>query len=552
MKHAFQLSSKSTELARMLMDMFAVARMNFDMRVEQGAEAPQPLRAAIDAVAQEGGLGTVPLFAYFALTSPRAERHAAAAAVAALMAPLSSDALMGMERFMRSNAFYTNPLYGGFGTLKPREVSQPATGPRFPAAVFGVLSFHFSGYVRDAALRRLREYEDGQELPYLLMRTNDWVGLVQSGAAAAVKERLVPEHAARLAGHIALIQKLFQWQRHDHQELRQIIFRLLSRPDCRDALHATMALSDAKSRALLYDLLDRAGEEDVAGMLGAALRDADPRIRLWAARQFAARLTETELESLVDVALRDKFAGVRVQAAYAVAKRLPHRIAELLTPLWMDPAAAVRDVARHYTGKLPGSDCRAFYLAHLENADVSRLPVAIHGLAEVGNKTDAALLAGFAADARPKVSAAAIQALAQLDGDNHVEIFHRALLDGAPAAAKHAARALSTRAAYVDSARLWSAFHTQAAGPRRLRILRVLLRLGKWVALRYALLAMFEHDAKMREVALTAIETWLRLFNHSQMEPSIETRNELRELAHQHRGALSPEHYRQLAYLIAN
>lgn len=37
----------------------------------------------------------------------------------------------------------------------------------------GVLSFHGSGYVREAAVRSLAETEDGKELAFLLIRLND-------------------------------------------------------------------------------------------------------------------------------------------------------------------------------------------------------------------------------------------------------------------------------------------------------------------------------------------------------------------------------------------
>src|SRR5690349_17513204 len=39
-----------------------------------------------------------------------------------------------------------------------------------PLGVFGLLSFHPSGYVREPAVQRLAERTDGAELPFLLLR----------------------------------------------------------------------------------------------------------------------------------------------------------------------------------------------------------------------------------------------------------------------------------------------------------------------------------------------------------------------------------------------
>src|SRR3990170_3384306 len=61
---------------------------------------------------------------------------------------------------------------------------------RYRATVLALLSFHPSGYVREEVVDRLARSSEGWELPYLLLRLNDWVAEVRQRARIAVLDRI--------------------------------------------------------------------------------------------------------------------------------------------------------------------------------------------------------------------------------------------------------------------------------------------------------------------------------------------------------------------------
>ena len=66
-----------------------------------------------------------------------------------------------------------------------------------------------------ALLGRLSERFDGKELPFLLIRQNDWVNSIALDAQSAVAERINDAYATRFARCLRLILHLASYQRRD-------------------------------------------------------------------------------------------------------------------------------------------------------------------------------------------------------------------------------------------------------------------------------------------------------------------------------------------------
>jgi len=95
-----------------------------------------------------------------------------------------------------------------------------------------VLSMHRSGYVREAALRRLAEINDGTELPYIFICLNDWVAEIRGFAESAIVERLRPQLAAGLVQLLPLVGRLGSWSRAA-RDMESRINHVLSEPESR-------------------------------------------------------------------------------------------------------------------------------------------------------------------------------------------------------------------------------------------------------------------------------------------------------------------------------
>jgi hypothetical protein len=106
---------------------------------------------------------------------------------------------------MRERSPYNWSYPSPWAELKPGQLNLLQRFEGESVFALGVASMHYSGYVRDAALRRLSDTQDGSELPFLLLRLNDWVEEVRQTALALVRLRvtsgicaiLCHEHSAR-------------------------------------------------------------------------------------------------------------------------------------------------------------------------------------------------------------------------------------------------------------------------------------------------------------------------------------------------------------------
>ena len=81
------------------------------------------------------------------------------------------------------------------------------------AFVLGLTSFHPDGYLREKALHALAARHSGIEIPFILLRLNDWVKEIRTVAREAFDERLTPEYAVHFVMNLPLVLRLKDWER---------------------------------------------------------------------------------------------------------------------------------------------------------------------------------------------------------------------------------------------------------------------------------------------------------------------------------------------------
>lgn len=89
-------------------------------------------------------------------------------------------------------------------------------------------SLHPSGYIREKAVEELSQIKDGQELLYLLIRLNDWVGPVRAQSRLAVDERINSEYASKFINNLPLVIRLRSRNRVSHHHIVESVFGLLN------------------------------------------------------------------------------------------------------------------------------------------------------------------------------------------------------------------------------------------------------------------------------------------------------------------------------------
>lgn len=265
---------------------------------------------------------------------------------------------------------------------------------------------HSDGRVRERAVRRILEQPSPELLPFVVLRTGDWVRQVRDVARAGLAA-VLDEDPVRYLPSAAPMAVWAERRRHGGFAHRQVIAALLSAP----ATTVAELLADP-SREVRRLVLDStaATHRLTAGML-VRLAESDPDVRIRSrAAEWAARdaLWTSRLDLLRRLA-ESRHREVRVTALTGLI-RAGH--AEEAVTFLDDPAALVRAVARD-AARRTGTDPLAHYRTAIRTG---RPPTgAIAGLAETGRSSDSALLVPLLDHPNPAVRAHTVRGLRTLD-----------------------------------------------------------------------------------------------------------------------------------------
>lgn len=468
------------------------------------------------------------------------EVTAGARAITALLALTRPEDLVGLDEHMRGSWVFSDPHGEEWRRLDRRELAR-WVGPGEPGTLLLKLStLHGNGFVREEAVRRLGLSRDGSELPYLLLRLNDWVGKVRQAARAAVAERIHVGYTEHFVYNLALVVRLQHMERADHSELLERITALLTTPAARPAMTAALHHSSGEIRRASFRMLVSAEPAGLEQVLLAALEAPDPSIRLWSLRRAADTLDKEPLLAVLDARCLDPVPTVRREALAGLAAATPETAAARLRAALFDRSPAVRAQARFHLRQQGQTDFADSYRSALATTQPKVLAAAMGGLAETGATADAERFVPYLQHARVRVRRAAIYGLMALGGDSYVPQILDRVLDAAPGVSNQARRALQSRAALVGGEELWERFSASALPHVRRNLLRLIAGVGKWGSISLLVLAAGDDDKATAALAREYIRRWNAGYNRRQTVPSADQVRRLEEALTHTGGKLPP------------
>jgi HEAT repeat protein len=478
----------------------------------------------------------------------RGVADAASSAVAGILARLSPANLASLDSIFRGSAGDFDALRRGWCWFSPASLQHQLESGRFPPALLGLASMHRSGYVREQAVRRLAERSDGSEIPYLLIRLNDWVPAVREAAHVVLRERLHHGYARHVVRSLTLVNRLAECRRDDHSSFVASVLDRLREPEARPALLEGLSSTEREVRRTCFRLMIEATDISLPKYISRTIRHVDPIIRVWAAQAARARLDDEDYLGLIPIMAGDRFMPIRREALVGLAEKYPDRSRPALMASLLDSHASIREVGRHYLEKSGIFDAPSFYRDCVGSGRPEILPQSIAGLGETGTREDAALVGSWVAHPATKVRQAAIKALGRLDGDSRVDDLLRALEDDRPCVGRVAREALRGRLRLVAGGRLWELFERDRRPHVRRHVLALLAGLGKWARLPYLILACRDDEPAVTAQARALVRLWNAHFNRSFVTPSSDDLRLAAAALDASRAALDPDDEKLLRF----
>lgn len=491
-------SAYKSELFKQLWDALAILRAVAVQNAQSPAageyrRAVERTKEVLAEIGRKGEWGAIPWLVDL-LVSPDSEVCSAAASVISDLAGLiPSTSLPAVERQLHAA---TNLAFhwqmAGFRTQIWTATNEAVHGRGFrgdellrrewPLPIWAILTMHPSGYVREAALRRLvLSTQLAVALPYVLVRMNDWVPQVQTIAVAAAKKWCVPELADAWVSMRGLVLQLRERSRVDNAWLTDALAEIFLRPEVRRELIDAVGSGDIRVARWAFDVAMSLPDAERGAVVELGFQSVDDLLRMRAACTVRTWPGCPGRERLLMMMAADRLMPIRREALYATLDGPAEVRRVALCNALLDRHASMRSAGRFYLGERSVReedrvDVRGFYLRVLSQGEPAGRATAILGLGECGVRDDADMLARIVAESRWSVAAAAVRAVAMLDGAQRVNWFIELLGDVRLSVASEAGRALAAMPGAVPAEPLRELLRGAASVHARRYALRVLLQ----------------------------------------------------------------------------
>lgn len=476
------------------------------------------------------------LYAIIALTSALCDKSdgvaiAAQRAIHELLGDVCPEDLPAFEAYMRwGGEWWAAP----WPKISPEQLADIVRPEASASSVLGVASFHHNGRVRQRAVELLNNFHDGSEVPFLLLRLNDWVSNVREVARAAVIQRLKGGDFKPFARNLFLVLRLDECVRADHSEVLRLFVGKLVESDYESEFLDGVHNADRFVRRRLFKLAIKLENADSERLVSIGLQSSDPVLRLWAAQRAQDAFDDEALHKFIAITSHDRFAPVRREGLLAVIRRFPQEAVSILKVALFDRSRSIRAFAQFYLAKLESPKISTIYRDALSQGKFEAA-TSISGLGETGAKEDAALVLQYAKHESIKVRAATVRALGRLAGDEHVPFLVKSLMDGSPAVTRAASQSLRGRGHLVDAAALQAVFRGDYRRQIRMAALHLFEEMQPWTVMPMMIEAVSDPDESIAARAKAFID---ECANRVFTAPSAAQRCELEQAISRHAARL--------------
>jgi len=482
--------------------------------------------------------------------APSRTRLAAAQAVSRLVSDLAAKDLPALDNALR----YVGAGYRGIQVYAktwvcPRPPS-PKEIPQGPdrLAQLGILASFHNGFVREGAVEQLALSTTGEEIPFLLWRTTDWVRQVRLQAVAAIEARLRPEMIPAFGRALKVTRSIEASQRNNNTSLIGSIYNLMLNEPA--TLASLLNAEDFTLRREACRILDKLSPAPEASIVLTAANNRDWIVRSYALKWVTGlwEIDGAAARGVRELFLNDAVPRLRRDALRAIATIDAESTTVILKRCLFDKATAVRQTARYHLRKLsPAFDFAEAYRSGLAG---EYAVAAAAGLGETGTASDWDCIAPYLSS-RSRHARVSLKALVALDKDRSHALLLKLLADERPGVRNDARRHLGYRLPDEDAVALleaWQGGNAEAINA----IADATLRLMPWPALGVLLRVIGKVPRSIADAAIDTLEQWRPEHSASYRPASLSTdmRQELLALLADVQNKLRQEEGRRISQAI--
>ena len=539
-----QMKKPSESTERLIESLYARKRL-WDRLVK-----PTQPDEIIGLIQDAGEPAAIPDLLPFLIIGDRRSILATAKAIHHLLQKLKPADFARFDEFVRQGYSDWRVRRESWYMMNPEDVGHLASMGEVSISLLGIASCHTNGHVREAAVQELGKSSTGGELPFLLIRVNDWVPQIRSAARNLLLNRIRTDYVSHLATWMPLVLRLRYAARDDHSAIIEAVRQLFASVEAREALHQGFQSADQLVRRFCFQVALNSSAHDLLFVMQRALKSPDPQVRREAVEKLPAILPSTEAKELLARARNDGYMPVRRQAVRIFAEKYANEATQEFEEALLDSNIALREEAQYYFRQKGTVDLLAYYCRNLEASSNRELCAAIAGVGETGHMQDSHLVERFFRSESSKVRAAALHAATKLNPDAYQDTFVLALRDSSSKVAHEAVVALSKKPNSVGGQRLWEVYDQCRYLHGQRWALFLIARISKWDSINFLIQSLTNQSDSCVDLSRRYIARWFARYNRSFVTPTPEQLSRLRNTLSKCNLLLSPGTERQIQSLL--
>jgi hypothetical protein len=418
-------------------------------------------------------------------------------------------------------------------------------------SILGLCTFHPNGYFREKSLKALSTFETGREIPFILLRCNDWVKEVRKVARTLFESRIFIKFGKEIVENLPLVFKLKNSNRDDHYAIFDKIVKFLSQKENIPLLDQGTKSNLNKVRYFSYRIMIYSRMFNKIELLNYLKFEKDPHSRLILFNEILNDININEFNEFFPILRKDKFPKIRAEVLHMNYVFYPENSLAVLMESLFDKSGSIRSMARYLLKKQNITDLASYYIDAIKRGTNNKLRGALLGLGEVGKKEHVDFILPFLQDERVGVSKAAIRAIMMLDGNKYRNEFVNLLNHEHKGVSKEATRSLQ-KTFYQDKKNdIYYVYQNAKYDHTKYNTAILLCSLPKWDSLQYIITFYVNNeDISISQLGNLKLVNWLVTFNRTFMSPNKEQIDCIRHILIKHGEKLAREERRQIEFCL--
>lgn len=457
-------------------------------------------------------LTKIPAIFELLLTSSPELKMRAAQVLYKYVSPLNILELSRLDSLFREHT----SLHWSYDWKKenPESLFIPNMSEEEKTVILGLCSFHPNGYFREKALHKLAQQNTGKELPYLLLRYNDWVQEIRRPAEQYVESRLTEQHLKEIVKCLPYIIN------NENSNAFKKAVQLLTEKQSFPYLDKGTDSKVRSIRLACYQMMMFLNVINKESLIKYYSKEKEPSLRLFIFNEWTRDLTVDDFTSYYPLLKRDKSPTIRLKVLENVNFYFLSESFKQLEAALLDKSRAMRVYARFLITKHDTSYDFAKYYSQMITAHKSAHK-AILGLGEVGRKEHVELIAPYLKHHNVAIVKAAIRALAMLDGETYKSSFADLLNCKHRGISKAATKAIATLNYEDMKESLYTLYEDTIYDHTKNNTALLLSSLPKWQAIIYIIkFSVNAEDDEISRLGKRKLERWTAHYNRSFVLPT--------------------------------